>query len=203
MVETGQQGNTTCQGLRASWILLVIIILEQKDCVKFYEAFSKNLKSGIHKDSRKDYVTRMGESQKDIYYIIGESRKAVEEYDGKKLVSATKEGIKLEDELEEEKQKKEKKQIVDSPCCLLTAMSGYVASKKIMEINPDHGIDHVLLLYDTGLLSSGFSLDDPNNFAGRIHSMLKLSLDIDEDDAARRKRIRLRRVGCRKSTELH
>ncbi|KAM1146293.1 hypothetical protein ACFX1X_038666 [Malus domestica] len=89
-------------------------------------------------------------------YIICESRKAVEEYDGKKLVSATKEGIKLEDESEEEKQKKEKKH-----------------------------------------------LDDPNNFAGRIHSMLKLSLDIDEDDAARRKRIRLRRVGCRKSTELH
>lgn len=78
----------------------------------------------------------------------------MEDYDGKKL----------EDEPEEETQKKEKKQvvrepvktikdilgeriekvvsdrIVDSPCCLLTAMNGYVANKKIMEINPDHGI---------------------------------------------------------------
>jgi len=272
-----------------------------EDYKKFYENFSKNLKLGIHEDSQnrnklseflrfhttkttgddlcslKDYVTRMKEQQKSIYFISGESRKIVEsspfveafkkrdievlfftdpideymvqqmkEFDGKKLVSITKEGVNLDDfATEEEKKTKEQTKIsnenlckvikdilgekvekvvlsdriVESPCCLVTgeygwsaymerimkaqalrdnSMTSYMVSKKTLEINPSHPIivelrnkvgrdssdkavkDLIWLLYETSLLTSGFTLDEPSNFAARIHRMIKLGLSLDD-----------------------
>jgi len=170
----------------------------------------------------------------------------LKEYDGKKLLCATKEGLKLNESEEEKKQYEEDKaateglcklmkevlddkvekvivsnRIVDSPCCLVTgeygwsanmerimkaqalrdnSMAGYMSSKKTMEVNPSHAIikslrekadadqqdktvkDLVWLLYDTSLLTSGFSLDEPTVFANRIHRLIKLGLSIEDDD---------------------
>merc|ERR1712071_556245 len=80
-----------------------------------------------------------------------------------------------------------------------TSTMGYMAAKKHLEINPDHAIvenlrtradadkndksvkDLVMLLFETALLSSGFSLEDPAIHSQRIH-MIKLGLGIDDTE---------------------
>lgn len=274
---------------------------EDKDGYKkFYEQFSKNLKLGIHEDTQnrakladllryhtsasgdeacslKEYVSRMKENQKSIYYITGESKEQVansafvervkkrgfevvymtepideyvvqhlKEYDGKQVVSVTKEGLELPETEEEQKKREEDKtkfeglckvmksildnkvekvvvsnRLVESPCCIVTSQygwtanmerimkaqalrdtstMGYMSAKKHLEINPDHPIienlrqkaevdkndkavkDLVILLFETALLSSGFTLEEPQVHASRIYRMIKLGLGIDEEE---------------------
>lgn len=276
-------------------------ISEDKDMYKkFYEQFSKNIKLGIHEDSQnrkklaeylryytsssgdetcslKDYVSRMKENQKHIYFITGESKEQVansafvervrkrgfeviymiepideyciqqlKEYDGKQLTSVTKEGLELPEDEEEKKKREDDKakyenlckvmkdildkkvekvvvsnRLVSSPCCIVTSQygwsanmerimkaqalrdtstMGYMAAKKHLEINPDHPIidtlrqkadtdkndksvkDLVMLLFESSLLCSGFSLEDPQTHASRIFRMIKLGLGIDEEE---------------------
>nr|UXY87534.1 heat shock protein [Cryptomonas curvata] len=170
----------------------------------------------------------------------------LKEYEGKKLLCATKEGLTLTENEEEKKNKEEEKQkyedlcklikenlgekvekvvvserLSDSPCILVTgeygwsanmerimraqalrdsSLSMYMSSRKTMEINPKNSIitelrermiidkndktvkDLVNLLFDTALLTSGFSLEEPHIFAQRIHRMIKLGLSIDEEN---------------------
>jgi len=278
-------------------------LTENEDAYKkFYEAFSKNLKLGIHEDSTnrakiakllryhstksgeemtslEDYVSRMDDKQPGIYYITGESKRSVEtspfleklkkkgyevlymvdpideyavqqlkEFEGKKLLSATKEGLDIQEDDDEKAKFEEAKakceglcklmkevldekvekvvvsnRLADSPCCLVTgeygwsanmerimkaqalrdaSQSAYMTSKKTMEINPTNSIinalrekadadqsdktvrDLIWLLFDTSLLTSGFSLEDPSTFSSRIHRLVKLGLSLDDDDDA-------------------
>lgn len=171
----------------------------------------------------------------------------LKEYDGKTLVSVTKEGLELPEDEEEKKKREEDKakfeglckvvksildnkvekvvvsnRLVESPCCIVTSQygwtanmerimkaqalrdtstMGYMSAKKHLEINPDHPIienlrqkadadkndkavkDLVILLFETALLSSGFTLDEPQVHASRIYRMIKLGLGIDEEES--------------------
>ena len=267
---------------------------------KFYEAFGKNLKLGVHEDSTNrnklakllrypttqsdgaqigfdDYVARMKEGQAGIYYVSGESLDAVQsspfierlvakglevvymtdpideyavqqlkEYDGHKLICATKEGLALDDDDDEKAAFEQAKQdyealcthvkdtledkvskvvvsnrITESPCVLVSGEYGYTANmerimrsqalrdsamgmgmgaSKTMEINPSHPIvqtlkakleadandktvkDLVWLMYETSCLTSGYAVDKPAAYGGRIYRLVALGLGCDGED---------------------
>ena len=83
-----------------------------------------------------------------------------------------------------------------------SSMSSYMASKKTLEINPSNAIikdlaskvkadaadrtvrDLSNILYETAMLTSGFTLDNPTEYATRVHKMVMLGLAIDEDETA-------------------
>merc|ERR1711963_637366 len=220
------------------------------------------------KENRKNFYYITGESKAAVEkspFLEGLKKKGLEvlfmtdpideyavqqlkDYDDKKLVCATKEGLELELTDEEKKAAEEEKaafeslckkvkeilgdkiekvvlsdRIVTSPCVLVTSeygwsanmerimkaqalrdssTSNYTVSKKTLELNAKHQIvdeqrkkadvdqsdktvkDLVWLMYETSILTSGFSLDEPQNFAQRIHRMIKLGLSIFEDDKA-------------------
>ncbi|CAH8475239.1 unnamed protein product [Schistosoma mattheei] len=170
----------------------------------------------------------------------------IRQYENKKLVCVTKDGLQLPESEEDKKQFEELKasfetlckeiqqilgknvekvsisnRLTNSPCCVVTSefgwsanmerimkaqalrdscTMGYMAAKKQLELNPYHPMikalkqqfesgsstklvkDLVQLLFDTALLSSGFSLPDPKIHAKSIHHMVCMCLDIPDDE---------------------
>ncbi|WZZ59733.1 hypothetical protein YC2023_059840 [Brassica napus] len=112
-------------------------------------------------------------------YAIGQ----LKEFEGKKLVSATKEGLKLEESEDEKKKKEELKEKFEGLCKVIKDVLGDKVEKVIVSdrvVDSPCCLDLVLLLFETALLTSGFSLDEPNTFGSKIHRMLKLGLSIDD-----------------------
>ncbi|CAB3363887.1 Hypothetical predicted protein [Cloeon dipterum] len=209
--------------------------------------------TGENKDqvSNSSFVERVKKRGFEVVYMTEPIDEYVvqqlKEFEGKQLVSVTKEGLELPEDEDETKKREEDKtkyenlckvmkdildkkvekvvvsnRLVESPCCIVTSQygwtanmerimkaqalrdsstMGYMAAKKHLEINPDHPIvdtlrqkadadkhdkavkDLVMLLFETALLSSGFTLEEPQTHASRIYRMIKLGLGIDEDEA--------------------
>jgi molecular chaperone HtpG len=270
---------------------MITELAEDEDKTKydtFYEQFHQSIKLGIHEDSKNreklikllrfdsgkhedkisldTYVSEMKEDQKEIYYITGESRKAVckspfvkgvlakgydvlfmtsaideymvqqiREFADKKMVNVTKQHSEFitSDEDYEKYLCARMKEVLDNvdkvvvstrlgdePCCLVTSEYGWSAnmerimkaqtlstnnhigmmsgSKKSMEINPSNPMimklqdgvknssmndtvikDAIKLMYDTALISCGYSHEDPTSFTSRIYKMIALGIDVD------------------------
>jgi molecular chaperone HtpG len=198
------------------------------------------------------FLERLKKKGYEVLYMIDPideyAVQQLKEFEGKKLVCATKEGLKIAESEDEKKAFEEAKaateglckliketlddkvekvivsnRLEQAPCCLVTgefgwsanmerimkaqalrdsSSSSYMMSKKTLEVNPTNAIikslrekvaadksdktvkEVIWMLYDTSLLASGFSLDEPTTFANRIHRLIKLGLSIEEDDSA-------------------
>ena len=209
--------------------------------------------TGESKDqvANSSFVERVKKRGFEVVYMVEPIDEYVvqqmKEYDGKQLVSVTKEGLELPEDDDDKKKREEDKakfeplckvmkdildkkvekvvvsnRLVESPCCIVTSQygwtanmehimkaqalrdtstMGYMTAKKHLEINTDHPVmetlrqkaeadkhdkavkDLVMLLYETALLSSGFTLEDPQVHAARIYRMIKLGLGIDEEES--------------------
>ena len=290
--ETLQQ-NRILKVIRKNLIKKSIDMMNEVDDYKtFYGQYSKNIKLGVHEESGhrdklaellrfktskddfvslSDYVSRMKENQKDIYYITGESMSSIEhspcleqlkaknyevlfmcdaideymmqqlkEFDSKTFVSITKDKLEFE-QTKEEKENYENQcvdykplcefikktldsniqsvvvsnRLTSSPCILVTSQYGWSAnmerimkaqalqetnnmkSSKVFELNPNSDIvqnlkqkyekdekmakDLIWLLYETTLINSGFTMENPNDYTNRIHRLIRLGLDISEE----------------------
>merc|ERR1712065_115241 len=153
---------------------------------KFYESFSKNIKLGVHEDSTNrakiaklmrynstksgdemtsldDYVARMTDDQKGIYYVTGEKKKGLEvlymvdpvdeyavqqlkEYEGKKLICATKEGLKINETDDEKKPFEEQKAATEGLCKLIKE----VLDDKVEKVVVSNRLDQAPCVLVTG-----------------------------------------------------
>jgi molecular chaperone HtpG len=292
MLQQNKIMNVIRKNLVKKCIELFNELAEDEDKTKyetFYDSFQQSLKMGIHEDTNNreklvkllrfqtlnhtdkislhDYVAAMKEDQKEIFFITGESRRAVEnspfvkgiktkgydvvfmtdpideymcqhvkEFEDKKFVNITKSNASFQeknDDYEQHLCKKMKElldvekvvistRLGDDPCCIVSGEYGWSANmerimkaqtlqnnmnsqmmggKKTLEINPNHKMimklqegvkntsmsEHIMkdviqLMYDTALVSSGYSHEDPSSFSNRIYKMIGLGIDADVEE---------------------
>jgi molecular chaperone HtpG len=247
-------GNVVKEGFHMNW--------ENLDELKRLIRFQSSKTAEGEFVGLEEYVIRMKAEQKDIYYISGESRAAVEnsphlevfkakeievlylidpidewvvqslaDFDGKKLLNVAKGDLDLGDLSKEEKKTKKAAEgkykdfmkdfedktggllkevrvtsrLKESPCCLVAdetdmganmerilkmANQSVTASKRILEINPDHAImqglqkmfaadpanpklkDWYGLLVDQSLLAEGSEIKDPAGYVSKVNAFL-------------------------------
>merc|ERR1719487_2000215 len=272
---------------------------DNENYLKFWKEFNKAIKLGLYEDSSnrtklakllrfqtsksgdnwtslEKYISRMKKGQKNIYYISGESKEAVEkspflerlrkknlevlyyvdpideyampqltEFKGFQFMGANKENLKLDDDDQEEKKVKKltethkkltdwlketlgskiekavvSNRLLETPAIIVSSQYGWstnterimkaqtmgtqdksqqMVSQKTLEINPAHplirelktrveadakdqeAIDSVNTLFDVALIGTGLTPADPNEFAARLQTLMRLGLGVSKD----------------------